>query len=109
MCSCRGTRADRLVGATDPIFENQLRSKPLPPYFDGSRTGEWDGGWECGKTTYLCGEPESCGGETEGGRGQKAGMGEVEGQKDHVPEEILRGKRGVLARCGRMDRSRNST
>ena len=27
-------------------------------------------------------------------------MGEVEGQKDHVPEEILQGKRGVLARCG---------
>lgn len=26
-------------------------------------------------------------------------MGEVEGQKDDVPEEILQGKKGVLARC----------
>lgn len=109
MCSCRGTRADRLVGATDPDFENQLQSKPLPPYFDESRTGEQDRCWECGKTTYLCGDPESCGGETEAGRGQKAGMGEVEGQKDHVPEEILQGKRGVLARWERMERSRNPT
>ena len=52
------------------------------------------------KTTYLCSNPQSGGGETKAGGGKEAGIGEVEGYEDHVPEEILPRKRGVLARSG---------
>lgn len=48
---------------------------------------------EMGGATYLCSNPQDCGGETEAGRGKQARVGEVEGQEDHVPEEILVGKR----------------
>ncbi len=48
-----------------------------------------------GGRTYLRAEPESGGGEAERGRGEEGRVGEVEGEEDEVPEEILRGGRGV--------------
>lgn len=43
---------------------------------------------------YLCSDPQSGGGEAEAGRGEEGRVGEVEGEEDHVPEEILRGREG---------------
>ena len=51
--------------------------------------GEWKRG-EMG--TYLCSEPEKCRGETDAGRREEGGGGEVEGEEDYVPEKILEGK-----------------
>ena len=51
------------------------------------------GGGDSGKMgTYLCSEPEECGGETEVRGGEEGGGGEVEGEEDYVPEEILEGE-----------------
>ena len=50
--------------------------------------------WGINGWTYLCGDPQNRGGETEAGRGEEAGVGEVEGEEDQVPEEILRGEKG---------------
>ena len=38
---------------------------------------------------YLCTDPEACSVQAELWRGEEGGRGEVEGEKDEVPEEIL--------------------
>ncbi len=61
------------------------------------------GGGRGGEKTYLCAEPESGGGEAERGRGEEGGLGEVEGEEDEVPEEILRVGWGVSGVGGEED------
>lgn len=52
----------------------------------------WGGGGFKSKErkTYLCRDPQGGGGETEAGGGEEGRVGEVEGEEDGVPEEILR-------------------
>ena len=38
--------------------------------------------WGEVEKTYLRSDPQSCGGETETGGGEEAGVGEVEGEED---------------------------